>query len=125
VVLYGFETWSLTLRKEHVRKVFENRVLRRIFGQRMAEIIGGGWRKLHNEELHNLCSLSNIIRVIKSERVRWTGNVACIGQKGNAYRVLVEKPEGKKLIEDLDVGGGSYCYMLLTGHRIWIDNWIY
>jgi hypothetical protein len=69
-------------------------VLKRIFGQRMDEIIG--WRKLHNEELHNLCSSPNIIRVIKSERVRWSGNLAYMGQKGNAYRGLVGKPEGKK-----------------------------
>jgi hypothetical protein len=63
--LYGCETWSLTLRKEHRLKVFENRVLRRIFGPKRHEVTGD-WRKLHNEELHNLYSSPNIIRMIKS-----------------------------------------------------------
>jgi hypothetical protein len=64
VVLYGCETWSLTVREEHKLRVFENRVLKRIFG------VMGGWRKLHNEELHNLYSLPSIIRIIKSRRMR-------------------------------------------------------
>jgi hypothetical protein len=63
VVLYGCETWALTLREEHALRVFENRVLRRIFGMRKDEMTGG-WRKLHNEELHNLYSLPSIIRMI-------------------------------------------------------------
>jgi hypothetical protein len=69
VVLYGCETWSLTLREEHRLRVFENRVLRRIFGPRKDEVTGD-WRKLHNEELHNLYSSPNIIRIIKSRRMR-------------------------------------------------------
>jgi hypothetical protein len=69
VVLYGCETWSLTLREEHRLKVFENRVLRRIFDLKRDEVMGV-WRKLHNEELHNLSSLSYIIRTIKSRRMR-------------------------------------------------------
>jgi hypothetical protein len=69
VVLYGCETWSLTLREEHRPRVFENRVLRGIFGPKRDEVIGG-WRKLHNEELHN-CSPS-IIRMIKSRRVKFS-----------------------------------------------------
>jgi hypothetical protein len=72
VVLYGYETWSLTLREEHRLRVFENRVLRRIFGPTRDEVTGG-WRKLHNEELHGLYSSPNIIRVIKARRMRWTG----------------------------------------------------
>jgi hypothetical protein len=68
VVLYGYETWSLTLRKEHRLRVFENKVLRRIFGP-MGEEVPRGWRKLHNEELHNLYASPNIIRVIISRRV--------------------------------------------------------
>jgi hypothetical protein len=68
VVLYGCETWSITLREEHRLRVFENRVLRRIFGQRRDEVTGD-WRKLHNEELHNLYSSPNIIRMIKSRRM--------------------------------------------------------
>jgi hypothetical protein len=63
VVLYGFKTWSLTVREEHKLRVFENRVLRRIFGPKRDEVMGG-WRKLHNEALHNLYSSPNIIRVI-------------------------------------------------------------
>jgi hypothetical protein len=68
VVLYGCETWSLTLREEHRLRVFENRVLRRIFGPRRDEVTGD-WRKLRNEELHNLYSSPNIITMIKSRRM--------------------------------------------------------
>jgi hypothetical protein len=75
VVLYGLETRSLTLREEHRLRVCENRVLRRIFGLKRDEVTGG-WRKLHNEELHNLYSSPNIIRAIKSRRMRWAGHVA-------------------------------------------------
>jgi hypothetical protein len=75
VVLYGCETWSLTLREEHRLRVFENRVLRGIFGPKRDEVIGG-WRKLHNEELHNLYCLPSIIRMVKSRRMRWAGHVA-------------------------------------------------
>jgi hypothetical protein len=67
VVLYECENWSLTLREEHRLRVFENRVLRRIFGPKRGEV-SGGWRKLHNEELHNLYSSPSIIRMIKSRR---------------------------------------------------------
>jgi hypothetical protein len=69
LLVYGRETWSLTLREEHKLKVFENRVLRRIFGPRRDEVTGG-WRKLHNEELHYLYSLPRIIRIIKSRRMK-------------------------------------------------------
>jgi hypothetical protein len=82
----GCETWSLTLREEHRLREFENRVLRRIFGLKRDEVTGG-WRKLHNEELHNLHSSPNIIR-IKSRRIRWAGHVARMGEKRNAYRIL-------------------------------------
>jgi hypothetical protein len=75
VVLYGCETWSLTLKGEHRLRVFENRVPRRIFGPKRDEVIG--WRKLHNEELHNLFSSPSIIRMVKS-RMRWAG--ACSRQ---------------------------------------------
>jgi hypothetical protein len=78
VVLYGCETWSLTLKDERRLRVFENRVLRRIFGPTRDEVTGE-WRKLHNEDLNGLYSLPNIVRVIKSRRLRWAGHVARIG----------------------------------------------
>jgi hypothetical protein len=75
--------------------VFENRVLRRIFGPKRDEMTGE-WRKLHNEELRDLYSSPSIIRIIKSRRMRLPGNVAQMGEKRNAYRLLVGKPEGKR-----------------------------
>jgi hypothetical protein len=75
VDLCGWETWSLALKKEYRLRVFENRVLRRIFGPKGDEVIGG-WRKLHNEELHNLYCSPSIIRITKSRRMRWAGHVA-------------------------------------------------
>jgi hypothetical protein len=95
VVLYGCETWSLTLREEHRLRVFGNRVLRRIFGPTRDEVTGE-WRKLHNGELHNLYSSPGINRQIKSRRMRWAGHVACTGEGRNLYRVLVGKSEGKR-----------------------------
>jgi hypothetical protein len=90
VILYGYETWSLILREEHRRlRVFENRVLRRIFGPK-TDHVTGEWRKLHDKELHNLYSSPSIIRIIKSRRMRWAGHVARIGEKRNAYRLLWE-----------------------------------
>jgi hypothetical protein len=88
-VLYVCEMWSLTLRKEHRLRVFENRALRRIFGPKRDEVIGG-WRTLHNAKLNNLCSLSSIIRIIKSRRMRWAGNVARMGGRRNAYSIWWE-----------------------------------
>jgi hypothetical protein len=75
VVLYGCEAQSLTLREEHRLRVFDNRVLRRIFGLRRDEVTGE-WRKLHNEELHDLYSSPSIIRIMKSRRMRWAGHIA-------------------------------------------------
>jgi hypothetical protein len=80
VVLYGCETWSLTLKEEHRLRVFENRVLRRIFGSKRDHVTGD-WRKLHNEELHNLYSSPNIIRMIKLKRMRLPGHVARMGRR--------------------------------------------
>jgi hypothetical protein len=93
VVLYGFETWSLTLKEEHRLRVFEYRVLRRIFGHKRDEV-AGEWRKLHNEELNDVYCSPYIVRGVKSKRRRWTGNVAGMGERRYAYRVLVGKPEG-------------------------------
>jgi len=95
VVLYVCETWSLTLREERRLRVFENRVLRRVFGPKRDEVTGE-WRKLHNEDLSDLYSLPNIVRVVKSRRMRWVGHVASMGQGRVVYRVLVGKPEGKR-----------------------------
>jgi hypothetical protein len=94
VVMYGCKTWSLTLREEHRLRVFENRVLRRIFGPKSDDVTGE-WSKLHNEELHDLYSSPSIIRIIKSRRMGWSDHVARMGEKRIAYRLLVGKPEGK------------------------------
>jgi len=95
VVLYGCKSWSLTLREERRLRVFENRVLRRIFGPKRDEITGE-WRKLYNEELRDLYSLPSIVRVVKSRRMRWAGHVARMGEGRGVHRVLVGKPEGKR-----------------------------
>ena len=105
--MYGCETWSLTLREERKLRVFENMVLRRIFGHRMDEVTGE-WRRLHNEELNDLYSLPNIVRVIKSRRMRWAGHVAHMGEERGVYRVLVGKSEGKR--------------PLGRPRRRWVDN---
>ena len=93
--MYGCETWSLALREERKLRVFENTVLRRIFGPRRDEVTGE-WRRLRNEELNDLYSSPNIVRVINSRRMRWGGRVARMGEERGAYRVLVGKPEGKR-----------------------------
>jgi hypothetical protein len=95
VVLYGCETWSLTLREERRLRVFENRVLRRVFGPRRDEMTGE-WRELHNEELNDLYSLPNIVRVVKSRRMRRAGHVVRMGEERGVHRVLVGKPKGKR-----------------------------
>jgi hypothetical protein len=91
VVLYGCETWSLTLSEKHRLRMFENRVLKRIFEPKMDEVTGK-WRKLDSRELHDLYSSPNIIRQIKSRRMRWAGHVARMGERRNVYRVLMRKP---------------------------------
>ena len=107
VVLYGCETWSLTLREERKPRLFENMVLRRIFGPRRDEVMEE-WRRLHNEELNDLYCSPNIVRVIKSRRMRWAGHVARMGEERGLYRVLVGKPEGKR--------------PLGRPRRRWVDN---
>jgi hypothetical protein len=107
VVLYGCETWSLTLREEHRLRVFVNKMLRRIFGPKRDEVTGE-WRKLHNEELRDFHSSPSKIRIIKSKRMRWAGHVARMGEKRNDYRLLVRKPEGKR--------------PLGRPRRRWVDN---
>jgi hypothetical protein len=132
VVLYECETWSLTLREEHRLRVFENRVLRRIFGRKRDEVTGG-WRKLHNEELHGLYSSPSIIRVIKVRRMRWTGHVARMGEVRGAFYILVGKSEGRRPLgrprrrwEDNiemdhgEIGFGDVDWIHLAQHR---DRW--
>jgi hypothetical protein len=94
VVLYGCETWSLTLWEEHRLRVFENRVLRKIFGPKREE--DESWRKLHNDELHDLYSSPNILMMIKARRLRWAEHVARMGEGRGVYSVLVGTPEGKR-----------------------------
>jgi hypothetical protein len=95
VVLYGCETWPLTLMEECRLGVFGNWVLRRIFGPKRNEVTGE-WRKLHNEELYNLYSSPDIIRQVKSRRMRWAWHVTRMGKERKVYKVLVGKPEGKR-----------------------------
>jgi sorting nexin-29 len=95
VFLYGCETWSVTLRKEQRLRVFENRVLRRIFGPKRGAATGD-WRRLHNEELNDLYSSPNIIWVMKSKRMRWAGHVARMVEKRGGDRILVGRPEGRR-----------------------------
>jgi hypothetical protein len=89
---------SLTLREEHRLKVFENRVLRRIFRPKRDEVTGD-WGRLHSGELHNLYPSPDRITQIKSRRMRWAGHVACMGEGRNVYRILMGKPEGKRPLE--------------------------
>jgi len=107
VVLYGCEAWSLTLREERKLRVFENMVLRRIFGPWRDEVTGER-RRLHSEELNDLYCSPNIVRVIKSRRMRWAGHVARMGEERVVYRVLMGKPEGKR--------------PLGRSRRRWVDN---
>jgi uncharacterized protein Veg len=115
VVLYGYETWSLTLREEHRLRVFDNRVSRRIFGPKREE--DGSWRKLHNVKLHSLYSSAYIVRVIKSRRMRWAGHVTRMGEGRDVYRVLVGRLEGRRPLEDLGVGGRITLRWILGRQR--------
>jgi hypothetical protein len=120
------------LRAERRLRVFENRVLRRVFGPKRDEMTGE-WRKLHNEELNDLYSLPNIVRVVKSRRMRWAGHVVHMGEERGVHRVLVGKAEGKRPLgrprrrwEDnikmdvQEVGGGRGDWRELAQDR---DGW--
>ena len=93
MLVYGCETWSLTLREECRLRVFKNRVLRRIFGPKRDEVTGE-WRKLHNKELHALYFSAYIIRAIKSIKMGLTEHVASVGKRRGAYGILAERPDG-------------------------------
>ena len=128
VVLYGCGSWSLTLKKELRLRVFENRVLRRIFGLTRDEVTGE-WRKLHDEGLNNLYCSPSIFWVIKSRRMRRAGHVARMGERSGVCRVLVGKPEGKRphgrprrrwkdnIKMDLEVGCWSVDWIELAQDR--------
>jgi hypothetical protein len=103
---------SLTLREGHRLRVFEKRVLMRIFEPKQEEE-AGGWIRLHNEELHNLYISPNIIRIIKSRRVRWVGHVSCMGATRNAHKIFVRNLKGKDHSEDLDSYGGTVLEWIL------------
>ena len=94
VVLYCCETWSLTLREESRLRVFENRILRRIFGPTRDK--NGERRRLHNEELHSLCRSHNIVRAMKSRRLRWAGHVARMEEGRSVFKMLTGKTTGKR-----------------------------
>jgi hypothetical protein len=126
VVSYGCETWSLTLRQEHRLRVFDNRVLRRIFGPKRDEV-RGEWRKSHNEEFHNLYSPPDIIRQIKSMRMRRAGHVARMGEERKLYKVLVGSPKERDHTENQGVGGrmGSEWILGRLAWGVWIGfDWL-
>ena len=96
--MYGCDSWPLTLREEHRLRVFENRVLRRIFVPKRDKVTGK-WRKLHNEEVNDQYFSPNIIWVMKMRRIILVGHVARMGERRGVYRVLVRKPDGKRPLE--------------------------
>jgi hypothetical protein len=105
IILYGCETWSPALREEHRLRVFKNKVLRRIFGPGRDEVTGE-WRRLHNKELHALYSSPNIIWVIKSRRMGWSGHVACMGERSGAYGIFTgENLKAGDHLEDPGIDG--------------------
>jgi hypothetical protein len=91
----GVKLGLLTVREEQRVRVFKNRVLRRIFGPKRDKVTGG-WRRIHNEELHDLYSSPNTVRVIKSRRMAWAGHAARMGERRGAYKILVGRPEGSR-----------------------------
>jgi hypothetical protein len=103
-VLYGCETWSVTLREEHRLRVFEKRAPRKIFRTKWDEVTGER-KRVHNGELYDLSSSSNNIRAIKSRRRRLAGHVARMGDSRGAYRFWVGRREGKNNSEDLGLDG--------------------
>jgi hypothetical protein len=133
VVLYGCKTWSLTSRDEHKLKVFENRVLRRIFGPKREE--DGSWKKLHNDEFHSLYYSPNVIWVIKSRRMRWAGYVAWMGEGRGVYRVLVGRSKGKRPLgrpryrwednikldlREMGINGVNWTWLAQVGSSHWL-----
>ena len=124
--MYGCETWSLVLREERKLRVFENRVLRRIFGPKRDEVTGE-WRKLHNEELNDLYSSPNVVLVIKSRRMRWAAHVGRIGEKRGVYSVLVGKREEKAHLGEPGIDGRIMLRWIFGKWDVWMwngTNWL-
>jgi hypothetical protein len=113
--MYGCGNWSLILKEEYRLRVIENRVLRRIFEAKRDEVTGG-WRKLHNEDFHNSYSSPDIIRMIKSMRIRRAGHIARMGAKRNAYTrtmLVWGNQKERDFYEDQDVGGWTVLKWIL------------
>ena len=123
VVLYGCEILSLTVKKGRRLKVFENRVLRRIFAPKRDEVTKE-WRKLHNEELNDLYTSPKIVRVIKLRRMKWPGHVTCMGKRRGVCRILVGKPEGKGPLERLRcrLEDNNKTDLQEMGFGVWIES---
>jgi hypothetical protein len=131
VVLYGCETWPVTLKEEHRLRVIENKVLRKIFGPKRVEVTEK-WRRLHNEELYALYFSPNIIQVIRSIIMRWAVHMARMGDRRGAYRVLMGRRDGKNHLEDIEVDGRiilKWIFKKWNGGMDWIalaqdrDRW--
>ena len=122
VVLYGCETWSLTLREESRLRIFENRILRRVFRPKRDD--NGEWRMLHNEELHSLYRSANIVRVIKSRRLRWAGHVARMEEGRCAFKILTGKSTGKRPLGRPRRRWEDNIRMDLEEIGINADNWV-
>jgi len=123
VVWYGRETWSFTLREEHRLRVFEKRVLGRIFGP-MRDEVTEDWRKFRNEELNDLYSSSNIFRISKSRRVKWVRHVARMGDRKGIYRVMVGNLRKRGHLEDPGVDGRiilRWIFRKCVGGMNWVD----
>ena len=121
-MLYGCETWSLTLREECRLRVFENRILRRIFGPKMHE--NGEWRRLHNEELHSLYCSPNEVRVNKSRRLRWAGYVARMEEARSSFKISTGEPTGKRSLGRPRRRWEDNTRMDLQAIGIDVGNWV-
>ena len=121
-MLYGCETWYLTLRVECRLKIFENRILRRIFGPKRDE--NREWRRLNNEKLHSLYRSVNTVRMIKSRRLRWAGHLDRIEERRSAFKMLTYNPTWKRPLERPRRRWGDNIRMDLEEIGINAGNWV-